>query len=248
MTTLFISDLHLDPAQPHVIRLFESFIEEWAARAEALYILGDLFEIWLGDDDPRPETQYFKDLLKRAAKLSGGVFFQHGNRDFLFGEQAAEECGCMLLPDSPIIDLYGTPTLLMHGDQLCTDDVKYQEFRALTRSHEWQHEFLAQPFEKRIELARGYRDQSREQTRKKPELILDVNQDAIERAMRKAGVFTLIHGHTHRSNTHRFSLDDREATRVVLGDWDRHAYVYLREEQQSTLFPYPQSEDNNEFS
>lgn len=238
MTTLFISDLHLDPAQPHVIRLFESFIEEWAARAEALYILGDLFEIWLGDDDPRPQTQQLKNLLKHAAELSGGVFLQRGNRDFLFGERAAAECGCTLLPDSLVIDLYGTPTLIMHGDQLCIDDVNYQQFRAVTRTAQWQREFLSQPFEKRVELAQGYRDQSREQTRNKPEAILDVNQEAVEAAMREAAVMNLIHGHTHRPETHQFALDGGEATRLVLGDWDESARVLIVEPGQLQLLTY----------
>lgn len=220
MSTLFISDLHLEDSHPYLTRLFAGFLQQEAPAAEAVYILGDLFEVWLGDDDNRPEVRQYVSLLKQLTDKGVPVFVIHGNRDFLLGEQFARETGCQLLPQNTIIDLYGTPTLLCHGDSLCTDDVDHQRFREMVLQYAWQQQFLAKPLEERIMLARGLRDMSREETRKKPEVITDVNQTTVENLMRDRGVRQMIHGHTHRPAIHKFEIDGEPATRIVLSDWD----------------------------
>lgn len=220
MTTLFISDLHLDAELPQVTRLLEAFTEQESAAADAIYILGDLFEAWVGDDDDRPATRHFIDILRRMTATGTPVYVMHGNRDFLLGEKFCEETGCKLLPDPSVVELYGKHVLLMHGDSLCTDDVEHQRTRELLRSPAWQSEFLAKPLAERIKLAQQYRHMSREQTRNKPDAIMDVNPGAVAAVMREHGVDELIHGHTHRPAIHDISIDGKPAQRIVLGDWN----------------------------
>ena len=217
--TLFISDLHLSDERPAITALFLEFLKERAVGAAALYILGDLFEVWLGDDAVLPG--YVPVLRGLKALAAGGVplYVMHGNRDFLLGEQFARECGCQLLPDPTVIDLYGEPTLLMHGDTLCTDDIEYQQLRVHLRRTETQREFLALGLEQRLAVARQYRAESRARSRSKSEAIMDVNQAAVEAILRHHGVRRLIHGHTHRPAVHRLTVDGNEARRLVLGDW-----------------------------
>jgi UDP-2,3-diacylglucosamine hydrolase len=219
MHTLFISDLHLDGERPAVIELFRHFLQHTAPAAEKLYILGDLFEAWIGDDDDNPQYRQIVSELQRFADTGVPLFFMHGNRDFLVGQQFAIDTGCQLLQDPCIIDLYGTPTLLMHGDSLCTDDTEHQEFRRIVRDPGWQAQFLAQPLEQRIAAARNARAVSSESKQYKPEDIMDVNNSSVISTMREYGVHQLIHGHTHRPAIHELEIDGVSARRIVLGDW-----------------------------
>lgn len=219
MTTLFISDLHLDPTRPDITSQFLDFLHEEARSADALYILGDLFEAWVGDDDPEPEKRRAVAALRDLADLGVPIFFMHGNRDFLIGERFAEDSGCTLLSDPHRLSLYGSNVLLMHGDTLCTDDVEYQAFRRMTRDRGWQEQFLALPMAQRLAMAEEARAESLASTRGKPESIMDVNQDAVVEAMREQDVPLLLHGHTHRPNVHEFEIDGRPVRRIVLGDW-----------------------------
>ena len=217
--TLFISDLHLDPERPAITELFLTFLEKRAARAEALYILGDLFEAWVGDDDDAPMNLAVCSALKACAKSGTAVYVMHGNRDFLLGSVFAEQSAVTLLDDPARIDLYGTPTLLMHGDLLCTDDTGYLGFRKMVRDPDWQSAMLARPLEERRLMAQEMRASSREQTGGKPEAIMDVNSDAVIDVMRAQQVTRLIHGHTHRPGVHEMDVAGEVSQRIVLGDW-----------------------------
>ena len=226
MATLFISDLHLDDSRPHITRLFEDYLASEEARsADAVYILGDLVEAWVGDDDDA-ELPTRIARATRALRESGvPVYFVVGNRDFLLGEDFARRAGFTLLDDGTVHDLYGRATLLMHGDVLCTDDVAYQAVRKQLRSPAWKGQVLAMPLEARRALATKARAESRAHTGSALEAIMDVNADAVAASMRSAGVTRLIHGHTHRPAMHRFDLDGQPAERIVLGDWYEHGSV-----------------------
>jgi UDP-2,3-diacylglucosamine hydrolase len=226
MATLFIADLHLDDSRPQITQLFEDFLAgEEARSAAAVYILGDLVEAWLGDDDDA-ELPARIARATRALRDSGvPVYFMVGNRDFLLGEDFAHRAGFTLLDDGTVHDLYGLPTLLMHGDVLCTDDVAYQTVRKQVRTPEWKAQVLAMPLEARRALAAKARQDSKAHTSSTMETIMDVNAKAVADTMHKAGVTRLIHGHTHRPATHRFQLDGQPAERIVLGDWYEHGSV-----------------------
>ncbi|MCG5516708.1 UDP-2,3-diacylglucosamine diphosphatase [Ectothiorhodospira sp. 9100] len=217
--TLFISDLHLDRDRPRTLEQFARFLAERAPGSDALYILGDLFEYWIGDDDPAPHLDEIVGILHRLSREGLAVYFAHGNRDFLVGEAFAERCGCALLETETVIDLYGTPVLLMHGDSLCTDDEEYMQFRRMVRTRQWQSAFLARPLAERHAEAEAMRAQSQASTRSKSDRITDVNPAAVEDALRRNGVHTLIHGHTHRPAVHDLHLDGQPARRIVLPDW-----------------------------
>jgi UDP-2,3-diacylglucosamine hydrolase len=217
--TLFISDLHLDPERPAVTKLFLEFLATRAREADAVYILGDLFEAWIGDDDASALNLEVIAGMRACVAAGTPVFVMHGNRDFLLGERFARQSGCSLLTDPARIDLYGTPTLLMHGDLLCTDDMEYLAFRDTVRDRDWQAELLARPLEVRREMAAEMRRNSREKTAGKPESIMDVNPMAVQDAMTQHGVVQLIHGHTHRPGVHALDIAGQAARRYVLGDW-----------------------------
>jgi len=217
--TLFISDLHLDPERPAVTELFLELLDTRARAADAIYILGDLFEAWVGDDDTGPMNLAVCEGLKKCAVAGTPVFIMHGNRDFLLGARFATASGCTLLGDPTLIDLYGTPTLLMHGDLLCTDDTEYMAFRTMVRDSEWQRQLLSRPLQERQQMAREMRDRSREQTGGKPESIMDVNKEAVIKTMTAHKVRRLIHGHTHRPAIHDLHISGEPAQRIVLGDW-----------------------------
>jgi UDP-2,3-diacylglucosamine hydrolase len=224
MTTLFVSDLHLDPARPEITRLFADFLDGEARSADALYILGDLFEAWVGDDDPSETGAIVADRLAALATSGVPVHFMHGNRDFLLGADYARRAGMVLLEDPTVVDLHGRRALLMHGDTLCTDDVAYQQFRAQTRDPAWQAQFLAQPLDARLAFARQARaaSQARQGELRDAgtmETITDVATEALDAAFRGHGVDLLIHGHTHRPAVHALEVEGRTCTRVVLGDW-----------------------------
>jgi UDP-2,3-diacylglucosamine hydrolase len=222
MTALFISDLHLDPQRPHSTREFLAFMERRARDAERLYILGDLFEAWIGDDDDDPGLAPILASLTAVARGGTICHFMHGNRDFLVGQSFAARTGFQLLGDYDTIDLYGERVLLTHGDLLCTDDERYMTLRATVRAPAWQRDFLAKPLGERREIANEMRAMSRTEVSAKTEEIMDVNAATVAATMRKAGVRTLLHGHTHRPGIHRFDLDGRDATRIVLGAWYEH--------------------------
>jgi len=217
--TLFISDLHLDAGRPHITQLFLDFLETRASGSDVLYILGDLFEAWIGDDDQSAMNLSVCRGLSQCAASGTPVFVMHGNRDFLLGEQFAEQSNCTLLQDPALIDLYGTPTLLMHGDLLCTDDTEYQAFRQTARNPQWQAGFLKKTLEERRKIAVEMRATSQEKTSAKAGSIMDVNQAAVIHTMAEKRVSRLIHGHTHRPGVHELLVAGEPAQRIVLGDW-----------------------------
>lgn len=219
-STLFISDLHLDAHRPAVTRLFLDFLAGIDARqCTGLYILGDLFEAWIGDDDDNAHYQQVIAGLRAATVRGLPIWIMHGNRDFLLGDRFARATGCTLLADPSLIELDGLPTLLMHGDTLCTDDQEYLQFRNLVRNPDWQRQFLAKPLEERRRIAAGLRETSRQRTGEKQAEIMDVNPQTVRDTMRRYGVTRLIHGHTHRPAVHDMTIDELPAQRIVLGDW-----------------------------
>ncbi|QFU01549.1 UDP-2,3-diacylglucosamine hydrolase [Halomonas sp. THAF5a] len=229
MTTLLISDLHLQPATPELTEGFLRWLDARAAGAEALYILGDFFEAWIGDDlldlgagDPTGTATLAARVaaaLKLLAEGGTAIYLMHGNRDFLLGERFAAAAGARLLPDPSVVTLGGRPTLLMHGDSLCTRDEAYMAFRRQARDPQWQAQILAMPIAERLQLAKQLRDQSGEANSNKAEDIMDVTPDEVVAALREHGVDTLIHGHTHRPAVHDLEVDGAPARRLVLGDW-----------------------------
>ena len=231
MATYFVSDLHLSSERPDIMRLFNDFLTRKAKEAEAVYILGDLYEYWVGDD--AVEEDEYKDTFAALRELSESgvpVYMMVGNRDFLIGEQYAQHTGCILIPDPHLVTLYGEQVLLAHGDELCTDDVEYQKIRRNVRSPALKRQFLSQSRAERHELCRGFRQQSKLATAAKPMEIMDVNQNAVTEMMRHHGVHCLVHGHTHRPNTHAFTLDGKPAKRIVLSDWYKNGVVLVRDE------------------
>ena len=220
MSTLFISDLHLSAERPAISALFLEFLRARAQSAEALYILGDLFEYWIGDDIAT-HPDYLPLIAGLRALTAGGVPVRvmHGNRDFLLGAGCERATGCRIIPDPTVIDLYGEPVLLMHGDTLCTDDVAYLKFRVMVRNPDWVKMFLGKTITERVAIVRDYREVSKAATATKKPEIMDVNAGAVEAALRQHGVRHLIHGHTHRPAQHQLTLDGATARRTVLGDW-----------------------------
>lgn len=220
MATLFISDLHLDPARPSITALFERYLASDEVRqADALYILGDLVEAWIGDDDDAELPQRIAVATRAVHEAGVPVYFMVGNRDFMLGRAFAARAGMTLLDDGTVHDIQGKPTLLMHGDVLCTDDLAYQAVRQQVRNPQWQAQLLAMPLEARRAIAAKARADSKAHTSSTMESIMDVNAEAVSTAMRHAGVTRLIHGHTHRPGVHDFDLNGASAQRIVLGDW-----------------------------
>lgn len=216
----FISDLHLSAEQPALTQLFIHYLQNQATEADALFMLGDIFEVWLGDDMILPEYQAAIDAINNLTSQGTPVYVMYGNRDFLMRDQFEELTGTQLINDPTIIDLYGTPTLLMHGDMLCTDDVDYQEFRSMVRNSKWQDTFLAKTADERLTIAKEYREKSKAATQNKKNDIMDVNQQEVTRTMQHYQATQLIHGHTHRPDIHHFTIDDTEVCRIVLADWN----------------------------
>ncbi len=219
MASLFASDLHLDSEAPWAIDAFTAFLAGPARSAESLYLLGDLFEVWVGDDDDDPDIR--RACAALAALTASGVqtYAIHGNRDFLLGTEFARSTGVRLLPDPVLMDLHGVPTLLSHGDIFCTDDYSYQELRSIVRRPTWQRRFLKLPIAARRDLASAARAGSRVHTQRVVPQIMDVNPAAVTRALQATGTRRLIHGHTHRPAVHEFEVDGHAAQRVVLAPW-----------------------------
>ncbi len=221
MTTLFISDLHLDAERPEITELFGEFIEREARKAKALYILGDLFEAWVGDDDPTDVGTFVAEKLKALSDDGVPVYFIRGNRDFLVGNAYARRAGMTILPDPAVILLHGTPTLIGHGDVMCTDDLAYQQFRTQTRDPRWQAQFLSQPVAARLAFAAQARAASQArfgelQASGTSETITDVSPVTVASTFALYGVGRMIHGHTHRPAIHN---EANGCSRIVLGDW-----------------------------
>jgi UDP-2,3-diacylglucosamine hydrolase len=219
MTTLFISDLHLDPSRPHITRLFVEFVETEASKANALYILGDLFEAWIGDDVPGEVGDTVASALAALHARGAPSFFIHGNRDFLLGDAYARHAHLTLLPDPSLVHIEGQDVLLMHGDVLCTDDAPYQKFRDETRTPHWQRSFLSRPIEERRRFAEQARAESNRYTRLVGDAITDVNADAVRRSFERHATRRIVHGHTHRPFVHRLDAANGTLERIVLGDW-----------------------------
>lgn len=229
MTSLFVSDLHLAEAHPGITRLLLGFLRGPARNADSLYILGDLFEYWAGDDDlDEPLNRDVAAALRKLADLGVTTCFMAGNRDFLIGDDFARRSGLTLLPDPTLIDLDGTPTLLMHGDTLCTDDAAYQQFRDTVRAPAYIAQFLAQPLAARKAQIAAIRNRSEAAKQAKTSDIMDVNHEAVTAAFGRYGAAQLIHGHTHRPADHLHDINGTPRSRIVLSDWrdDRGEYLH----------------------
>lgn len=225
MSTLFVSDLHLEAERPDIGNQFIEFLKTEAMEADDLYILGDLFEAWVGDDDPNTHYAKIKMAIRKVVDKGVPVYFMHGNRDFMIGRQFANETGVEILKDPYPVDMYGQKALLSHGDALCIDDKQYQRVRMMTRDPDWQASILAKPLKERLRIAEEARRQSLERTLNMSMDIMDVNQDEVRRVIIEHGVDVLLHGHTHRPAVHNIDLGNRRAQRIVLGDWYRQGSV-----------------------
>ena len=214
--TYFIADLHLSENRPHLLALFRQFMQEQAPQAEKLYILGDLFDFWIGDDEQSDLIREVQQLIRHLTEQGVPCYFQHGNRDFLISKKFANACGLTLLPTYQVIDLYGTPTLLCHGDTLCVDDVKYQHYRKKVHQKWRQWLFLHLPLKVRLKIAEKIRTKSRQDKQLKSTEIMDVNADFVQQMFAKFHVTQMIHGHTHRQKHHEIPPHFH---RIVLGDW-----------------------------
>ena len=225
---VFISDLHLMPERPETMDLFIRFLDDIASEADTLYILGDFLEIWWGDDEPATGyTEVFKSLTELSSKHNTKVYLMHGNRDFMIGQDLAARCHFEIIQDPHKITLQGRDALLMHGDTLCIDDVQYQKFRQMVTNPLWQQQVLTKSLEERYQLAKSIRDNSKQSTTEKDKHIMDVNQGETKRVFTENDVDLIIHGHTHRPDIHQRLINNRNTTRIVLGDWHDTA-IYLR--------------------
>lgn len=238
MAFCFISDLHLQEDRPDITEAFISFIEDKASKAERLYVLGDFFETWIGDDDESPLSSLVKETFLNLSK-STDIYTMHGNRDFLIGNKFAEEAGFILIDDLKKEEMFGHSVLLMHGDLLCIDDIDYQSFRTTTREAAWREEFLSKSIIDRKKIASELRAISKEATGQKKEAIMDVSQDEVLRIMKEFSVNLLIHGHTHRPNVHDVNVNGIPAKRIVLGDWDTHGWFVWLDNDSCELQKFP---------
>lgn len=238
MRTLFISDLHLHESRPQITRAFFDFLHTQAIGAEKLYILGDFFDAWIGDDDDSPLISEVANELKKLSDAGTEIFLMHGNRDFLLGEDFAKKVGAKMVAEGTVINLYGHPTLILHGDQLCTSDEQYIAFRKQVRSPLWQQQILAQPLAARRVLAAQLREKSQEMNSLKAEDILDVTQSEVVQVMDDAKVTRLIHGHTHRPARHPLEINNGPAERIVLGDWHDKAWAIVADENKTELISW----------
>ena len=236
MATLFISDLHLSEQRPQVVSYFLDYLQTMTDRhVEVLYILGDLFEVWIGDDAASAMQHKVLAAIKCCHDNGIAIRVMRGNRDFLYGPRFRAMSGAVLLDDFCVIDLQGEPTLLLHGDTLCIDDLAYQQFRSRVRDPHWQMQFLALPIPQRLAMAQTLREVSQQETQNKSIDIMDVNPDAVAATMKKYGVRRLIHGHTHRPHHHHLTVKGQEYQRIVLGDWTDVAHVLYVNNDQCSL-------------
>lgn len=235
---LFISDLHLETDRSDISQAFFSFLESHASQASTLYILGDFFNVWLGDDDRSSLIDEVAAALHALSDQGLSIFLMHGNRDFLLGDDFASRCGATLIQEPYVLEAFGERYLLMHGDVLCTKDMDYMAFRKLVRQADWQQEFLQKPLAERQAFAAHARQQSKAMSSNKAEDIMDVTEEAVMQTIQNHEVRYLIHGHTHRPAVHEFTLDGQPAFRYVLSDWEGLIqYVRLDESGLSLLTP-----------
>jgi UDP-2,3-diacylglucosamine hydrolase len=245
MTTLFISDLHLSPENEALITLTTEFLSTETKGIESLYLLGDVFNTWLGDDIVPVEFGPLITQLQQLHQTGIKTYLMVGNRDFMMGKHFAAHCGCQLIADPTVINLYGVKTLLIHGDSLCTDDVSYQRYRRKTRNKFLQWCFLHLPVRYRQGISDRIKQKSREQKQSKSTMIMDVNQLEVSRIMQEYGVQYLIHGHTHRPAIHSFTLANKPAYRIVLGDWENKVSVLKCNDHQFVLCDHRISEGDS---
>ena len=238
MAYCFISDLHLQESRPDITKAFLEFLDDTASKAEKLYILGDLFEAWIGDDDQNNFISEIQAALLKTNKTTK-IFFLHGNRDFLIGTKFASSSGFELLHDPTIEEMFGNNVLLMHGDLLCTEDLDYQAFRKTSRDPKWQDEFLNKSIQERQEIALNLRTISKEATEIKKDAIMDVSTTEVIRIMDVSSVNLLAHGHTHRSKSHNIKVNDQPAERIVLGDWDTYGWYIWMDSSSCELKNFP---------
>lgn len=236
---LLISDLHLEQGRPDITAALFGFLERNAASCGALYILGDLFEVWIGDDDATELSSAVANALRRFHEAGADIFILHGNRDFLLGASYAASCGATLIDDSTVIDTPVGPALVLHGDDLCSDDVEYIKFRNTVRQKSWQQDFLSKTLAERREFADQARQQSQRATSTKENAIMDVNADSVEQRLRETEQRLMIHGHTHRPQVHDLELGEDKAQRIVLGDWDSHGWFAEIDAQGLRLEKFP---------
>nr|WP_232239695.1 UDP-2,3-diacylglucosamine diphosphatase [Pseudomonas alkylphenolica] len=235
---MLISDLHLQEERPDITRAFLDLLDGRARHAKALYILGDFFEVWIGDDAMTPFQTTICQALRALSDSGTQVYLMHGNRDFLIGEAFCKAAGCTLLRDPSVVTLGGEPVLLMHGDSLCTLDLGYMKMRRYLRNPVSMWILRHLPLGTRRKLARKLRNESRTQVRMKANDIVDVTPEEVPRVMAEHGVLTLVHGHTHRPAIHKLMVNDQPARRIVLGDWDRQGWALEVDEQGFQLQPF----------
>ncbi|GIZ13010.1 UDP-2,3-diacylglucosamine diphosphatase [Pseudomonas sp. NCCP-436] len=235
---LLISDLHLEEKRPDITRAFLHFLKTRARQAEALYILGDFFEVWIGDDGMSPFQREIAQALRELSDTGTHLYLMHGNRDFLIGKRFCREAGCILLKDPSVVRLNGESVLLMHGDSLCTRDTSYIKLRRWLRNPLSLLILRSLPLNIRRKLARKLRNESRAQTRMKASDIIDVTPSEVIRVMAKHNVRILIHGHTHRPAVHHLEVDNQPARRIVLGDWDRQGWALQVDDQGLNQAPF----------
>lgn len=236
MQQLFISDLHLKPERPDISRALINFLQTEAPKCDQLFLLGDIFEAWIGDDAPYPGCEAIVLALKSLSSSGVELFFQHGNRDFLVGQAFADSIGAVLLPEEHLtVSADHRPLLLLHGDQLCTDDNAYMSFRELVRNPAWQQQFLAKTIEERLQIANQIRQQSKQSNAEKTEQIMDVAPATVADKFNRHNCNLMLHGHTHRPAIH----ENQEGTRIVLGDWDEKGWYIRWDEDGFSLIDFP---------
>jgi UDP-2,3-diacylglucosamine hydrolase len=239
MCLLFVSDLHLHTGAPAVVQAFYRFLSTRAVHAQALYILGDFFDAWIGDDDDAPLGLEVAAKLRQLADTGVAIYLMPGNRDFLLGDDFAQRAGCTLLPDPSVIELQGQPAVLLHGDSLCTRDQPYMALRAQVRSPQWQAQVLAQPLPARRAMAAQLRAKSKTMNSSKPEDIMDVTPEAVVQVLEANAAQLMIHGHTHRPQRHPLTANGKAAERIVLGDWHDNAWCLVATDTALTLEHWP---------
>ena len=227
MATYFISDLHLERIESPITNIFTAFLDD-LNQNDSLYILGDLFESWIGDDNVSELSQYISDRLLALSERNISVAIMHGNRDFLIGEDFCKASSIELINDPRIIEIDTKKVMLTHGDELCTDDKEYQAFRSVVRNPLWQKDFLNFPISKREKIAGEAKDASKDSKENKAMEIMDVNTDAVLKAFNDQNIEIMIHGHTHRPNIHKVSNEGKNLTRYVLGDWSKNSAIILK--------------------
>ena len=242
MRTLLISDLHMQEQRPDITRALFYLLDQFESKVDQLFILGDFFELWLGDDylpEPAPEVA---DRLAAFADAGTRIFIMHGNRDFLLGKQYAARCGATLINEPYQVELAARQCLLMHGDTLCTGDIDYLNFRSMVRNPDWQQQFVAKSIEQRIAFGQQARDQSKADTAQKDELIMDVTHSEVVTCFERSGADVLIHGHTHRPAIHAVKTSCGDKTRMVLGDWHKEGWYILADNKTLKLerFAFPE--------